>query len=148
MDSGTQILSSVFEFFLHLLILFSFVGIHSQAGSRHMVAKMGTTIARLTFLSISLAILRGKSPLLTKNSISLSLNSSLAREMECTDYLGLVTCLNHWNRVGSSLLKSFGSSEKQFPGSWHEASETLGISCVIKCLYYSRVPWITPLSFY
>lgn len=72
---------------------------------------------------------------------SLSLNSSLARQMECADYLGLVTCLDHWNRVRSALLKV---PKSNLPGSWHGASKTLGISPVVKVSLLFMSPWITP----
>lgn len=52
--------------------------------------------------------------------------------MECTDYLGFVTSLDHWNRLRSALLKSFRSSKNNLQRSWHGASRTLGISWVTK----------------
>lgn len=135
---GTQTLSSVFRFSLHILILSSFVLIHSQAGSSQVVARMGTMLGR-HFYQLSdprARVLRSQ-----RFPTSLSLNSSLARQMECADYLGLVTCLDHWNRVRSALLKV---PKSNLPGSWHGASKTLGISPVVKVSLLFLSPWITP----
>ena len=64
--------------------------------------------------------------------------------MGCTNYLCLVTCLDHWNRMGVSLAQAIWKFQKiiyTIPGM--ELLKPLQFPERLKCLYYSGVPWIT-----
>lgn len=101
-------------------------------------------LVKLDWLFYQLSDPRDKSPSLTGVPTSLYLNGSLAVDMGCANYLCLVTCLDHWSRMGVSPAQAIWKFQKiicTIPGM--QLLKPLQFPEWLKCLYYSWVPWIT-----